>query len=177
MCRCRYRCRKQPITASFDDEGNLLIALIGSKTATTLTVSGKKLDPSKVTAADIVGSVDAGTGKVSGLEVVQQVYPKLGMTPGILLAPGFSKDATVAAALQAKTTGINGSFRCICVCDVDSGAAGAKVYTDVKTKKEASGLNGAKAWGFVWVGLGALREVRRVVIVKQAGPPRDGRLF
>lgn len=136
-------------TASFDDEGNLMIALIGSKTATTLTVSGKKLDPSKVTAADIVGSVDAGTGKVSGLEVVQQVYPKLGMTPGILLAPGFSKDATVAAALQAKTTGINGSFRCICVCDVDSGTSGAKVYTDVKTKKEASGLNGANCYA-VW---------------------------
>ena len=42
-------------TASFDDEGNLMIALIGSKTATTLTVSGKKLDHSKVAAADIVG--------------------------------------------------------------------------------------------------------------------------
>lgn len=136
-------------TASFDDEGNLLIALIGSKTATTLTVSGKKLDPGKVTAADIVGGVDTSTGKVSGLEVVQQVYPKLGLTPGILLAPGFSKDATVAAALQAKTTGINGSFRCICVCDVDSGATGAKVYTDVKTKKEANGLNGANCYA-VW---------------------------
>lgn len=136
-------------TASYDDEGNMLIALIGSKTATTLTVSGKKLDPSKVTAADIVGSVDTATGKVSGLEVVQQVYPKLGLTPGILLAPGFSKDATVAAALQAKTTGINGSFRCICVCDVDSGTSGAKVYTDVKTKKEASGLNGANCYA-VW---------------------------
>ena len=120
-------------TASFDDEGNLLIALIGSKTA----------------AADIVGGVDTSTGKVSGLEVVQQVYPKLGLTPGILLAPGFSKDATVAAALQAKTTGINGSFRCICVCDVDSGATGAKVYTDVKTKKEANGLNGANCYA-VW---------------------------
>lgn len=136
-------------TASFDDEGNLMIALIGSKTATTLTVSGKKLDPGKVTAADIVGGVDPATGKVSGLEVVQQVYPKLGMTPGILLAPGWSKDATVAAALQAKTTGINGSFRCICVCDVDSGTSGAKVYTDVKTKKEASGLNGANCYA-VW---------------------------
>ena len=136
-------------TASYDDEGNMLIALIGSKTATTMTVSGKKLDPSKVTAADIVGGVDTATGKVSGLEVVQQVYPKLGLTPGILLAPGFSKDATVAAALQAKTTGINGSFRCICVCDVDSGATGAKVYTDVKTKKEASGLNGANCYA-VW---------------------------
>ena len=34
-----------------------------------------------------------------------------------------------------------------------------------------------EARDLVWVGLGALREVRRVVIVKQAGPPRDGRPF
>lgn len=104
-------------TASFDDEGNLMIALIGSKTATTLTVSGKKLDPSKVTATDIVGGVDTATGKVSGLEVVQQVYPKLGMTPGILLAPGFSKDATVAAALprqrQRASTEVSAASACV----------------------------------------------------------------
>lgn len=136
-------------SATYDDEGNMLIALTGSKSAATLTVSGKKLDPSKVTAADIVGNVTAATGAVTGLEVVQQVYPKLGMTPGILLAPGWSRDAAVAAALQAKTTGINGAFRCICVCDVDSSASGARVYTDVKDKKEAAGLSSASCYA-VW---------------------------
>ena len=136
-------------TAAFDDNGHVLIVLAASQSATTLTVSGKKLDASKVTAADIVGSVDAATGEVKGLEAVQQVYPKLGLTPGILLAPGWSKDATVAAALQAKTAGINGNFRCACVCDVDSGTSGAKVYTGVKEKKEASGLNGANCYA-VW---------------------------
>lgn len=136
-------------TATFDDDGKVLIVLAASQSATTLTVSGKKLDASKVTAADIVGSVDAATGAVKGLEVVQQVYPKLGLTPGILLAPGWSKDPTVAAALQAKTNGINGSFRCVCVCDIDSGTSGAKVYTDVKEKKEAGGLNGANCYA-VW---------------------------
>ena len=30
---------------------------------------------------------------------------------------------------------------------------------------------------FVWVGLGALREVRGAVIVTKQEPPRDGRLF
>ena len=137
--------------AAHEDDGSVAITLLSTaaKEASSLTVSSTSLKPSGVTAADIVGGVDTSTGKVSGLEVVQQVYPKLGLTPGILLAPGFSKDATVAAALQAKTTGINGSFRCICVCDVDSGATGAKVYTDVKTKKEANGLNGANCYA-VW---------------------------
>ena len=60
------------------------------------------MDASKVTAADIVGGVDAATGAETGLEVVRQVYPKLGMTPGILTAPRFSTNATVSAALQAK---------------------------------------------------------------------------
>lgn len=136
-------------TAAFDDAGHVMITLIGSATASTLTVTGKKLDPSKVTAADIVGSVTASTGAVTGLEAVQQVYPMLGMTPGVLLAPGYSKDATVAAAMQAKCTALNGTFRCVCVCDVDSGKSGAKVYTAVKEKKEAAGLNDANCYA-VW---------------------------
>lgn len=102
--------RDTDYTASFNNDGTLnIVPLAGGKaaSATTLTVSGKKLDPSKVKAADIVGGVDAATGKETGLEVVRQIYPKLSMTPGILLAPRFSMDATVAAALQAKTKEIN----------------------------------------------------------------------
>lgn len=91
--------RDTDYTASFNNDGTLnIVPLAGGKaaSATTLTVSGKKLDPSKVKAADIVGGVDAATGKETGLEVVRQIYPKLSMTPGILLAPRFSMDATVA---------------------------------------------------------------------------------
>ena len=77
----------------------MVLSTGAGKEATSLTVTGNKIDPSKVTAADIVGGVDSSTGKETGLEVVRQVYPKLSMTPGILLAPRFSKDATVAAAL------------------------------------------------------------------------------
>ena len=106
--------RDTDYTASFNNDGTLnIVPLTGGKaaSATTLTVTGKKLDPNKVKAADIVGGVDAATGKETGLEVVRQIYPKLSMTPGILLAPRFSMDATVAAALQAKTKEINGVFK------------------------------------------------------------------
>ena len=44
-----------------------------------LTISGSILDPTKITAADIVGGVNAATGAETGLEVVRQVFPKLGM--------------------------------------------------------------------------------------------------
>ena len=95
-------------TAAFDDGGNVVITMIA--TAETLTVSGKAIDPSKVEADDIVGGYNVATGVETGLEVIRQVYPKFAMTPGLLVAPGWSHIPTVAAALQAKCTGINDVF-------------------------------------------------------------------
>ena len=151
---------EEDYTAVYNADGTVSIVLIeGGKAdgATNLTVSGKKVDASKVTAADIVGGVDAATGAETGLEVVRQVYPKLGMTPGILTAPRFSTNATVSAALQAKTKEINGVFKCVCIADVDSGADGARKYTDVKEQKERQALTDPNAYG-VW-GYGKVGDV------------------
>lgn len=143
---------------SFGEDGTVRIALIAGGAgdgATVLTVTGKQIDPSKVTAADIVGGVDTTTGKETGLEVVRQIYPRLSMTPGILIAPRFSADPTVAAALQAKTKEINGVFGCVCIVDVDSGKSGATKYSDVKQQKEAQAVSDANAyavWPFAKVG-------------------------
>ena len=151
---------EEDYTAVYNADGTVSIVLIeGGKAdgATNLTVSGKKVDASKVTAADIVGGVDAATGAETGLEVVRQVYPKLGMTPGILTAPRFSANATVSAALQAKTKEINGVFKCVCIADVDSGADGARKYADVKEQKERQALTDPNAYG-VW-GYGKVGDV------------------
>lgn len=139
-------------TTSFNADGTLNIILTAGgagASATTLTVSGKVIDASAVAASDIVGGVDAQTGKETGLEVIRQVYPLLGMVPGILLAPRYSANATVAAALQAKTKSINGVFNCVCIIDIDSSEAGAKKYTDVKAQKEAQAVVDARAYA-VW---------------------------
>ena len=121
-------------TAAFDSTGNVVITMI--TTASSLTVSGKVIAPSMVAAEDIVGGYNVATGVETGLEVIRQVYPKFAMTPGLLVAPGWSHIPTVAAALQAKCTGINDVFTCECICDIDSTAEGATKYTDVKEKKE-----------------------------------------
>ena len=126
-------------TAAFDDGGNVVITMIA--TAETLTVSGKAIDPSKVEADDIVGGYNVATGVETGLEVIRQVYPKFAMTPGLLVAPGWSHIPAIAAALQAKCTGINDVFTCECICDIDSTAEGATKHTDVKEKKEKTGLD------------------------------------
>lgn len=139
-------------TTSWNDNGTLNIVLIaGGKGdgATTLKVSGKKLDASLVTATDIVGGVDASTGAETGLEVVRQVFPMLNVTPGILIAPRFSADATVAAALQAKTKNINGVFGAVCIVDIDCSPAGASKYMDVKKKKADQAVVDANAYA-VW---------------------------
>lgn len=145
-------------TTNWNNDGTLNIVVLSTgagKSATSLTVSGSKLDPSKITAADIVGGVDASTGKETGMEVIRQVYPLLGMTPGILIAPRWSKDATVAAALQAKTKNINSVFGAVCIVDIDSSEEGATKYTDVKTTKEGQAVtdpNAYAVWPFAKVG-------------------------
>ena len=137
-------------TAVHAEDGTVVITLLSAaaKEAATLSVSSTSIKPDGVTYADIVGGVDASTGKETGLELVRQIYPKLGMTPGILLAPGWSENAVVCAALQAKTEAINGCFDCCTYVDISSGADGAKVYTDVKGAKEAMGASGTHTAAF-----------------------------
>ena len=126
-------------TTLFNSDGTLSIVLLDSGAgagASTVRVSGKVLDPGMVTPGDIIGGVDVNTGKETGLEVIRQIYPKLAMTPGILLAPRFSTNPNVSAALQAKTKDINGVFKAVTIIDIDSSKEGATKYTDVKEQKE-----------------------------------------
>lgn len=142
--------KDEDYTTLFNDDGTLTIALIGSA-ASALTVTGKRLDPALVTPNDIIGGVDVNTGKETGLEVIRQIYPKLAMTPGILLAPRFSANPNVSAALQAKTKDINGVFKAVTVIDIDSTETGATRYTDVKEQKEKQAVtdpNAYAVWGY-----------------------------
>lgn len=134
----------------FDTNGFLEITLLEAgkaASATTLKVSGNVLDPAKVTKADIIGGYDVSSGKETGIEVIRKVYPRLNLIPGILLAPGWSQDPGVGAALQAKTSGLNGIFKCTALLDLDTEKA--KKYTDIKQVKEESGFsdkNGIVLW-------------------------------
>lgn len=139
-------------TTAFNNDGSLNIVLLdggAGNGAASLSVSGKKLDPDMVEASDIVGGVDIATGNETGLEVVRQIYPRFAMTPGILMAPRFSKDPTVTAALQAKTTEINSVFRAVCIVDIDSSKEGATKYADVKVQKEKQAATSANCYA-VW---------------------------
>ncbi|MFW6680671.1 phage tail sheath family protein [Lacrimispora sp. AGF001] len=126
--------------AAFNSSGGIDITLLTTEktvSVTGLNVSADQLDPTLVTEDDIVGGYETATGKETGLELVRQVYPKFGLTPGIIIAPGWSHKATVAAVMCAKTTDINGIFTCETAIDMDTST---KVYTGLSAAKTEIGV-------------------------------------
>lgn len=126
--------RNTDFIAAFDSKGHVVISVlddgnIGS--ATALQVDYSKLNPEAVTKEDIIGGYDSVTNKHSGIETIQKIFPKLGVVPNILLAPGFSHYPEVGAVLVSKSEKINGSFNATNVLDVTG-----NTIDDAITKKD-----------------------------------------
>lgn len=130
-------------TLAFDEDGTLKVTILSDSTITTVSATGYKLDLTGLSASNIIGSYNAATGAETGFEVLRQVYPKLGVVPGLLLAPGWSDNATVGQALIAKCTEINGAFSCECVLDLDCKTT--TVYTGVEQSKQTAGYVSERA--------------------------------
>lgn len=100
-----------------------IVEIVGVSEAfkdTTYTITYNVLDPSMITKADIIGGVDVNTGKRQGLELVEEVYPRFGLVPGLILAPGYSQNSDVAAIMKSKANSIGGLFRAMALCDADA---------------------------------------------------------
>lgn len=123
-------------TLKFDENGYVRITTL-TEVAATIELSGFKLDPSKVTETDIIGSVDVLTGAETGIELVRKVYPLFNVAPGLLMAPGWSNKPTVALALAAKCEKISGVFQSECVIDIDTTIV--KKHSDVEAFKTDNG--------------------------------------
>lgn len=63
------------------------------------TANYNYLDPSLVDAEDIIGAVDVD-GNRSGIEAFRNCFNQFGFNPKILIAPGYSSQASVRAALE-----------------------------------------------------------------------------
>ncbi|RAV18830.1 phage tail sheath family protein [Paenibacillus contaminans] len=114
-------------TAAFNDTGHVVVTTKGTipANATQLQIGYNKLNPSAVDADDIIGGVTAG-GAYTGFELVNQAYPRFGVLPDLLVAPGWSHFPTVAAVMKAKAANINGNFKAMALTDIDP----SKPYTD-----------------------------------------------
>ena len=121
-------------TAAFDDDGHVVVTPVSggkiSTGATSLYLSYTMLAPEEVEADDIIGGVNTSTGKAEGLELIDEVYPRFGIVPGIIIAPKWSTISSVAAVMKAKEHNICGHFNAISLSDIPT--------TEVKTYTQAS---------------------------------------
>lgn len=105
-------------------------------------------DVTKVTATDItaLGNV---SDKKKGLELLEEIYPRFGLIPGTIIAPGWSGDVIVAATMAAKVQNINGCFQAMAVVDQDPAIAG---YSNAATAKSVTNSRVILCWPRVTLG-------------------------
>ncbi|MBQ6772556.1 MAG: phage tail sheath family protein [Synergistaceae bacterium] len=122
-------------TLSYDSNNNAILSIItGGKLdgLASLTIGFTKAKPELVTSSDIIGGVDVQTGDYKGLELINSVFPKFRIVPGLIGSPKFSENSGVAAVMRAKADNINGCFTCCSVIDIPSdNITGAAKYSDV----------------------------------------------
>lgn len=109
-------------------DGKLTVIFTEEHTG-TVKVAYNRIAPEKVTKDDIIGAYDTETGERTGAELIRKIFPKLGILPAIITAPGWSKDDTVCAVLDAKAREINGCYKAIAISDLDT--------TTIKTTADA----------------------------------------
>jgi hypothetical protein len=86
---------------SLDAVNGILSIVTGGAIAAgaTVEVSFDYADPSKVQTSDIIGATDV-SGNRTGLQALLNSFGLFGFNPKILIAPGFSQLASVAAAMD-----------------------------------------------------------------------------
>ncbi len=127
----------------FYDGENLVIEILPDGTipegTTKLNIAFDKVDPTQVNKSDIIGGFNVVTKKATGFELIEAVFPKYGIVPDIIICPGWSHDAEVAAIMSAKATSINGVFEAKALIDVDT--TQVTHYADVPAWKKAQNIN------------------------------------
>lgn len=144
-------------TAAFDDDGNVVVTPVSggkiSTGATSLYLSYTMLAPEEVEADDIIGGVNTSTGKAEGLELIDEVYPRFGIVPGIIIAPKWSTISSVAAVMKAKEHNICGHFNAISLSDIPTSEV--KTYTQAsewKNKNNYVDKDGFLGWPLLKLG-------------------------
>ena len=128
-------------TTALSDGGVTITIVPGGALSgnTSVLVGYDTVNTASVTSQDVIGGIDPATGKRTGIELVEEVFPKARLVPGILAAPGWDEDNAVTQALIAKASRINGFFRAMAVVDIPESAGPS--YSDMPLWKETNGLS------------------------------------
>jgi len=78
------------------------------------------LDPANINMADVVGGVDGTTGQYKGVHALLAANSELGVTPRILIAPGFTHDMPSGNAnpVVSELLGIAENLRAVIIADL-----------------------------------------------------------
>ncbi len=170
---------------SFADDGTTIIGYTEGgvkKAANGVKIAYTKLNPEGVTYQDIVGGYNVSTRLKKGMEVIADIYPKFGIVPGTLIAPGFSHIPAVNTAMTAKAQLIYSLFSCKVISDIDSGAEGAASIDAVKEWKNKNGYSDRRmfaAWpkvnvdGYHYYFSAQLSALLQKIAAENGGVPSD----
>ncbi len=122
----------------------------GIAAAAAVKVSYDYYTPATVTASDIAGTVSGGVR--TGLELLDEVFPRFGLTPGLVLAPGWSQDSTVGLKMANKAALINGVFRAVAVVDLPDDFSDYSEASSEKSSLNYTASNMAVCWPKVTLG-------------------------
>jgi len=111
---------------------NLIIELLPDGTdyaAVKLNITYKAVNPAVVTPTVVA----------AGLQNIEKCLTAVGLVPDLIVAPGFSTNATVAAVMATKANGINGMFKAKALVDISTAETGGAVSYDAAFQRKASG--------------------------------------
>lgn len=132
-----YELGKDFVVSVEEDDSLKITSLNEELDSKALNLSFSVVTPNKVDVKkDIIGGISNETGEKHGLELMEDIYPKFGKVPGLLLAPGFSSNSEVAAILNTKARNINGMFKANALIDAPTD----KNYTEVAEWKRLNNV-------------------------------------
>lgn len=116
----------------------------------TISVQYNEADASKVTKADVMGTVSGG--EESGLYCLEKIFPHLMMIPGVVICPKWSTDPEVALAMAARSRSINETFKALAIADLPVTLTNYQDLYEYKTTNSLQDEYLALCWPQVQVG-------------------------
>lgn len=104
---------------TIDDFGNIVAISNAIAEASLPKATYKKLDISTVVSATIVGTVDGTTQARTGSKCFELAYSLFGITPKIIISPGFSQTTATAQALAL----LSPKYRAVDIIDAPFGTS------------------------------------------------------
>ncbi len=104
----------------FDQAGAMVVVINVADPSNPAHLTTGSLDPANITSADIVGGVDGTTGGYKGVHALLAANSDLGVTPRILIAPGFTHDMPSGNAnpVVSELLGIAENLRAVIIADL-----------------------------------------------------------